>query len=84
MKEKICVQEAMLVLQNHYAGKSESGCRKQEFKDYLKRLFYSNKTTFYFQKYVGRAEQTFKVLDNYNVPLYEEDKFRQLLNNIHF
>ena len=84
MKGERSGRDEMLVLQNHYAGKSESGCRKQEFKDYLKRLFYSNKTTFYFQKYVGRAEQTFKVLDNYNVPLYEEDKFRQLLNNINF
>ena len=75
MKGKLSGREVMLVLQNHCAGKSKGGCRKQEVKDYLKRLFYSNKTTFYFQKYVSRVEQTFNVIDNYNVPLYEEDKF---------
>ena len=51
-------------------------------KDDLKMLFYRNETTFYFEKYVTKMKQTFNVLENYKVPLYEEDKVRQLLNNI--
>ena len=51
-------------------------------KDVLKRLFYRNKTTLSFKKYVTNTKQTFNVIENYNVPLYEEDKVRQLLDNI--
>ena len=51
-------------------------------KDYLKRLFYRNETNIYFEKYVIKMKQDFNVLDNYNVTLYEEDKVRQLLDNI--
>ena len=40
MKGKICGQEEMLLLQNHYDGKSEGELRKQVAKDYLNRLFY--------------------------------------------
>ena len=54
----------------------------QVAKDNLKRLFYRNKTTFSFEKYVTNMKQTFNVLENYNVPLYKEDKVRQLLDNI--
>ena len=45
-------------------------------KDVLKRLFYRNKTTLSFKKYVTNTKQTFNVIENYNVPLYEEDKVR--------
>ena len=51
-------------------------------KEYLKKLFYRNKTTFSFEKYITKMRQTFNVIDNYNVPLYEEDKVKQLLDNI--
>ena len=51
-------------------------------KDDLKRLFYRNETTFSLDKYVTKMKQTFNVLDNYNVPLYEEDKVGQILDNI--
>ena len=44
----------------------------------LKRLFYRKNTTFTFEKYVTKMKQTF------NVPIYEEDKVSQLLNNINF
>ena len=53
-------------------------------KDDLKRLFYSNETTYFFEKYVTKTKQTFNLIDNYNVPLYDEEKFRQLLDNINF
>ena len=51
-------------------------------KDDLKSLFYRNETNFSFKKYVTKMKQTFNVLDNYNVTLYEEYKVRQLLDNI--
>ena len=76
MKGKHYGQEAILALQNHYDGKSEGECRKQVAKDDLKILFYRNKTTFPFNKYVTKMKQTFNVLYNYNVPLYDEDKVR--------
>ena len=72
----------MLALHNSYDGKSEVECRKQVAKDNLTRLFYSNETTSSFKKYVTKTKKTFNVLENYNVPLYEEDKVRQFLNKI--
>ena len=71
-------------MQNHYDVKSEGERRKQVAKDDLMRLFYRNETTFSFKNYVTKMKQIFNMLENYNVPLYEEDKFRQLLDNINF
>ena len=75
-------KEVMLVFQNHCDVKSEGEHRKQVAKDDLKRLSYRNKTTFSIDKYITRNKQTYNVLENYNVPLYEEDKVGQLLDNI--
>ena len=72
----------MLALQNNYDGKSESELRKQVAKDNLERLFYRKETTFSFEKYITKTKQKFNLLENYNVPLYEEVKVRQLLDNI--
>ena len=58
--------------------------RKQVDKDDLKRLFYMNDIIFSFKKYVTNMKQTFNMLENYNVPIYEEDKVRKLLDNINF
>ena len=69
-------------LQNNYDGKSEGECRKEVYKDHLKRLFCRNGTTFYCGKYVTKTKQTFNAIENYNILLYEEDKVRQLLCNI--
>ena len=70
-----------LAVQNHYDGKSDGERRKQVSKDNLKRSFYGNETTFSFNNYVTNMKQTFNVLDNYNFPLYEEGKVRQLPHN---
>ena len=51
-------------------------------KEDLNRLFYRSETTFSFEKYVIKTKKKLNVLDNYNVPLYEKDKVRQLLDNI--
>ena len=74
----------MFALQNHYDVKSEGGRRKQVDKEYLKKLFYRNKTNLSFEKYVTNTRQNFNVLNHYNVNLYEEDKVSQLLDNINF
>ena len=53
-------------------------------KDNLKRLLNMNQTTFSFDNYVTKMKQICNVLENYNVPLYEDYKVMQLLGNIHF
>ena len=72
----------MMEFQNHDYGKSEGETRKQVAQEDLKIIFYRKKTTFYFDKYVTKTKQKFDAMENYNVPLYEEDKVRQLLDNI--
>ena len=54
----------MLALHNRYDVKSEGEWRKYMAKDDLKRLFYRNKTTFSFKKYVTNMKQTFNILEN--------------------
>ena len=68
----------MSALQNHYDGKSEGEQRKSVAKDNPKRIFYRNQPTFSFEKYLTNMIQTLNMLENYNVPLYEENKLRQL------
>ena len=84
MKGKCCGLETMLALKNHYYGKSEGEHRKQVAKDDLKRLLYRNKTTFSFEKYVTKMKQTFIVLENYNISLYEKENVMQLSDSIKF
>ena len=74
----------MLALQDQYYVKSEGGCRKQMSKDDLKRLFYSLKTTLSFTKYLTKMDFFLNLLYNYNVPLYEDYKVKQRLDNINF
>ena len=62
----------MLALQNHYYGRSEGERNKQVTKDDIKRLFYRNETTCSFNQYVTKVKKTHNMLENYNVPLYEE------------
>ena len=52
----------MLAFQNHYDGKSEGERKKWVDKDDLKWLFYRNKNTLSFEKYVTKMKQTFNVL----------------------
>ena len=52
------------------------------YEDNLKRLFYRSESTFYLEKYVTNMIQIFNELGDYNVPLYEEYKVRQLLDKI--
>ena len=84
VKGETCGWEEIFALQNHYDVKSEGGRRTQVDKEYLKKLFYRNKTNLSFEKYVTNTRQNFNVLNHYNVNLYEEDKVSQLLDNINF
>ena len=79
MVEKQCWHCRIIMI-----GKSESEHRKQVDNNNPKRLFYRNKITFSFNKYVKNTKKTFNVLKNYNVDLYEEYNFRKLLDNINF
>ena len=74
----------MSTLQNHCDGKIERECRKKVAKDDLKKVFYRNKTILSFKKYLSNIKQTFNVLGNYNVYLYEENKIRQIMDNTKF
>ena len=73
MKGKLCGQEAVLLLQNHYYGKSEGKRRKQVANHDIQMLFYKNETTFSFEKYVTKMKNI-HVLEHYNVPIYWEWK----------
>ena len=53
-------------------------------KDDLKILFYRNKTNLSFEKDVTKTKQNFNVADNYNSPLYEENKVSKLFDKINF
>ena len=41
-----------------------------------------NETTFSFDNYVTKMKQLINVLENFNISLYKDDKFMQLLDNI--
>ena len=64
MKGKFCGQEAVLLLQNHYYGKSEGKRRKQVANHDIHMLFYKNETTFSFEKYVTKMKNI-HVLEHY-------------------
>ena len=51
-------------------------------KDYIKRLFYGNETTFFFENNLTKMRQHINVIENYNIPLYDEYKVRKILDNI--
>ena len=48
----------------------------------LKKIFYKNETNFTFDKYVTKIKGVFNVLEKYNVPLYEDQVFENLLDQI--
>ena len=61
----------MLALKSHYYGKSYGEHRKHAAKDDIGRLFYRNKTTFSFKKYVNKMKHTLNVLINHNIFMYD-------------
>ena len=77
-----CGRKAMQELQAHYYGTSEGARRKQVNRADLKKIFYNNETTFIFEKYFTKLKDIFNVLEKYGVPLYEEQMFKHILDQI--
>ena len=72
----------MQELQAHCDGTSEGERRKQFSREYLKKIFYNNETTFTYEKYVTNLKGIFNVLEKYGVPIYEEQMVEHLLDQI--
>lgn len=77
-----CGKAAMEALQSHYDGDAEAEKRKQAAKSELQSLYYRHEVAFLFEKYINRMKRCFDVLEKYQVPYYEEDKVKLLLNKI--
>jgi hypothetical protein len=77
-----CGRRAMEALQAHYDGDAEAEKRKQAAKSDLQSLYYRHEVAFPFEKYINRMKRCFDVLEKYQVPYYEEDKVRLLLDKI--
>jgi hypothetical protein len=77
-----CGRAAMQALQAHYDGDAEAEKRKQAAKSDLQALYYRHEAAFSFEKYINRLKKCFDVLEKYQVPYYEEDKVKLLLDRI--
>jgi hypothetical protein len=78
-----CGRRAMESLQAHYDdGDAESEKRKQAAKSDLQLLYYRHEADFPFEKYINCMKKCFDVLEKYQVPYYEEDKVKLLLDKI--
>jgi hypothetical protein len=77
-----CGRIAMQALQAHYDGDAEAEKRKQAAKSDLSTLYYRHESAFSFEKYINRLKKCFDTLEKYQVPYYEEDKVKLLLDRI--
>jgi hypothetical protein len=77
-----CGRREMDSLQAHYDGDAESEKQKQAAKSNLQSLYYRHEAAFPFEKYINRMKKCFDVLEKYQVPYYEEDKVKLLLDKI--
>jgi hypothetical protein len=82
MQGATCGRIAMQALQAHYDGDAEAEKRKQAAKSDLQSLFYRHEAAFSFEKYINRLKKCFDILEKYQVPYYEEDKVKLLLDRI--
>jgi hypothetical protein len=82
MQGVTCGRIAMQALQSHYDGDAEAEKRKQAAKSDLQSLFYRHEAAFSFEKYINRLKKCFDILEKYQVPYYEEDKVKLLLDRI--
>jgi hypothetical protein len=77
-----CGRLAMEALQSHYEGGVEAEKWKQATKSDLQTLFYCHEAGFSFKKYINKMKKCFNMLEKYQVPYYEEDKVKLLLDKI--
>ena len=66
-----CGRSAMIALRNHYNGTDEAKKRVLESKVQIKHLFYKHEFSFSFEKFVTALQKHFKVLERYEVSMYE-------------
>ena len=55
---------------------------KQVSREYLKKTFYNNETTFTFEKYVTKLKGIFNVLGKHGDLLYEDQMVENILDQI--
>ena len=60
----------MIALKDHYDGTAEGERRMIVAKADLAKLFYQNKSTFSFEKYVTKLLTIFNILEKYKFPVY--------------
>lgn len=75
-----CGRQAMKALRAHYDGPDEARKRTLESKAKLKTLFYKHEYTFSFEKFITALQRHFKVLERYNMPMYEHEKVEALFD----
>jgi len=73
---------AMIALQEHYNGSAEGERRLNITRADLKELFFKRQDTFPFEKYVSRLKECYNTLEELEVPEYETEKVRTLLDHI--
>lgn len=80
-----CGRNAMIALRNHYDGTDEAKKRVLESKAQIKHIFYKHEFSFSFEKFATALQKHFKVLERYEVSMYESDKvdllFEKCQNN---
>ena len=73
-----CSRSAMIALRNQYDGTDKAKKRVLELKVQIKHLFYKYEFSFSFKKFVTALQKHFKVLERYEVSIYETDKIDPL------
>jgi hypothetical protein len=77
-----CGRRTMESLQAHNDRDAKSEKQMQAAKSNLQSLYYCHEAAFPFEKYVNHMKKCFDVLEKYQVPYYEEDKVKLLLDKI--
>ena len=72
----------MVALKDHYDGTAEGERRKAVANSDLDKLFYPNESTFSFDKFVTKMKEGFNTLEQYGVPVHEENKVKMLMDKI--
>ena len=73
-----CGRAAMVALRSHYDGTDEAKKRVLESKAQIKYIFYKHEFSFSFEKFITALQKHFKILERYDVPMYEEEKVELL------
>ena len=82
-KGKRGAREIMKALLNdHYDGTAEGERRKSVANSDLDKLFYRNESTFSFDKFVTKLKEGFNTLEQYGVPVHEENKVKMLMEKV--